>query len=217
MRSPIPVGRGLGFSGAMRVGGLRRRRRPARVRDADGVVAARPAVLELAIELEGHADNVAASLYGGVVATAAGRVVSRAAGARAGGRRVGPVVHDTSTQQVPRARSPATVSFADAVFNVGRTALLVAALAAGDVEALARGDGRPAAPGRAGSPPSPPSHVALADGLAAGAWCGWLSGSGPTVALLCDPADAADDSPPPCRPTATPRSSRIATTAATLA
>ena len=36
----------------------------------------------------------------------------------------------------------------------------------------------------------PPSHAALADGLAAGAWCGWLSGSGPSIALLCDPADA---------------------------
>ncbi|MGA0863654.1 MAG: homoserine kinase, partial [Ilumatobacteraceae bacterium] len=38
---------------------------------------------------------------------------------------------------------------------------------------------------------SPASAAALEAGLAAGAWCGWLSGSGPTVALLCEPADAA--------------------------
>ena len=98
------------------------------------------------------------------------------------------------------------MSFADAVFNVGRTALLVAALAAGDVEALGvatadrlHQDQRFAA--------FPPSHVALADGLAAGAWCGWLSGSGPSVALMCDPAAAAERSPPPSRPTATPNAS----------
>ena len=35
----------------------------------------RPAVLQAATELEGHADNVAASLFGGVVAVAGGRAV----------------------------------------------------------------------------------------------------------------------------------------------
>ena len=33
------------------------------------------------------------------------------------------------------------------------------------------------------------SQEALAAALAAGAWCGWLSGSGPSIAGLCDPAD----------------------------
>jgi homoserine kinase len=36
------------------------------------------------------------------------------------------------------------------------------------------------------------SQRALDTGLAHGAWCGWLSGSGPTIALLCN-ADAAAD------------------------
>ena len=36
----------------------------------------------------------------------------------------------------------------------------------------------------------PGAAEALAAGRDAGAWCGWLSGSGPTVALLC-PADRA--------------------------
>jgi homoserine kinase len=65
----------------------------------------------------------------------------------------------------------------------------VAALVAGDVDALAwatqdrlHQDVRLAA--------AVPARTALADGLEAGAWCGWLSGSGPTVALLCDPARA---------------------------
>ena len=88
-----------------------------------------------------------------------------------------------------RATLPSSVSFGDAVFNVGRASLLVAALAAGDVDALVwatqdrlHQDIRLAA--------AVPARTALADGLEAGAWCGWLSGSGPTVALLCEPARA---------------------------
>jgi homoserine kinase len=82
------------------------------------------------------------------------------------------------------------VSFDDVVFTIGRVALLVAALAAGDVDALAAAtqdrlhqDGRLAA--------RPESRDALERGRAAGAWCGWLSGSGPTIALLC-PLDTTD-------------------------
>lgn len=185
VRSPIPSGRGLGFSGAMRVGGLVAAA-ARRSSEAGALVAARPAIFELAVELEGHADNAAASLYGGIVATAAGRVVPiRPA--------VVPAVvawvpgFETSTQR-SRGALGEPVPFADAVFNVGRTALLVAALVAGDVDALRDAtadrlhqDRRFAAAG--------PSRQALANGLEAGAWCGWLSGSGPTVCLLCAPAD----------------------------
>ena len=28
------------------------------------------------------------------------------------------------------------------------------------------------------------------DAVSAGAWCAWLSGSGPTIAAMCDPAIA---------------------------
>ncbi|MDQ3542632.1 MAG: 4-(cytidine 5'-diphospho)-2-C-methyl-D-erythritol kinase, partial [Actinomycetota bacterium] len=37
---------------------------------------------------------------------------------------------------------------------------------------------------------APQSRAALDAALAAGAWCGWLSGSGPSIVALCDPADA---------------------------
>lgn len=188
VRSPIPAGRGLGFSGAMRVGGLVAAWAQRNVADAGDLPAARGALLKLAIELEGHADNVAASLYGGVVATAAGRAVPVTLAVEPAV--VAWVPSFTTSTEKSRGALPHKVSFDDAVFNVGRTALLVAALAAGDVEALAwatadrlHQDVRLAS--------SPRSHDALAAGLEAGAWCGWLSGSGPTVALLCAP-DAAD-------------------------
>ncbi len=186
IRSPIPVGRGLGFSGAMRVGGLVAAW--AQLADGSGNLAAdRETLLAPAAELEGHADNVAASLYGGVVATAAGRAVAVPLAVEPAV--VAWVPSFTTATEKSRTALPSDVPFGDAVFNVGRTALLVAALAAGDVDALRAAtedrlhqDRRLAA--------AAPARAALAAGLASGAWCGWLSGSGPTVALLCAPDDA---------------------------
>jgi homoserine kinase len=77
----------------------------------------------------------------------------------------------------------------DAVFNIGRTAMLVAALASGDADALRHAvDDRIHQPRRFES--SPASLAAHRAALDAGAWCSWLSGSGPTVAAMC-PIDAA--------------------------
>lgn len=185
-RFNIPIGRGLGFSGAARVAGVA----AAAVQSggSDAIGARRQELLRVASELEGHADNVAASLVGGVVATAAGRVVPIAVP-------VPPVVlawvpdQSTSTDDA-RARLPGAVPFADAVFNVGRTALLVAALAAGDVAALrdATAD-RLHTDVRLGAAPG--SRVAIEAALDAGAWAAFLSGSGPTVAVWCS-AELAD-------------------------
>ncbi len=186
VRSPIPSGRGLGFSGAMRVGGLLAAMAQ-RGAAAGDEAADRLAVLQGAVELEGHADNVAASLLGGVVATAAGHAVPLPLG-------LNPAIvvwvpgTGTSTQR-SRNALPATVSFADAAFNVGRTALLTAALVAGDVAALrAATEDRLHQDLRFAAITA--SRRALATGLEAGAWGGWLSGSGPAVALLCDPDEA---------------------------
>ena len=68
VRSPIPVGRGMGFSGAVRVGGLVAAHAQRHGADHDALQAALPELLRLAAALEGHADNVAASLYGGLAA-----------------------------------------------------------------------------------------------------------------------------------------------------
>jgi homoserine kinase len=182
VKSPIPVGRGMGFSGAVRVGGLVAAHAQRHGDDPDRLAGAMPELLALATELEGHADNVAASLYGGVVATAGGHAVRL------------PMSFDpamvmwvptfTTSTDESRGRLPAQVPLADVVFNIGRTALLVAALAAGDVGVLREAtrdrlhqDLRLAA--------AEPSRQALEAGLAAGAWAAWLSGSGPTVAVMC--------------------------------
>ncbi|HEX3090385.1 MAG TPA: hypothetical protein VHQ23_17160, partial [Ilumatobacteraceae bacterium] len=148
-----------------------------------------PEMLALASELEGHADNVAASLLGGIVATADGRAV-----------RV-PMAFDpavvvwipsfTTSTDESRTKLGSEIPLSDAVFNIGRVALLVAALAAGDTDAL-----RSATQDRLHQDRRlasvEPSKIALQAALDAGAWCSWLSGSGPTVAAMC-PFDDADD------------------------
>ncbi len=183
IRARFPGGRGLGFSGAARVGGLV----AACVQQEGSLREARPAILRAAGELEGHFDNVAASLFGGVIAVAGGRAVRIPLP-----RDLAVVVwipeRETATPSARRLL-PDQVPFADAAFNVGRAALLVAALAAGDVGALRiatedrlHQDRRLA---RAHD-----TKCAIEAALAAGAFAAWLSGSGPSAAALVDPAGA---------------------------
>jgi homoserine kinase len=187
LRSPIPPGRGLGYSGAVRVAGLVLAHVVRHGADPERLAAARPNLLAAAAELEGHADNVAASLVGGIVATAGGKCVQVPLA-------LDPAVvvwippSTTSTDQ-SRASLPEQVSFGEAAFNVGRVALLVAALAAGDVAALAAAtedrlhqDQRLARAER--------SREALAALRRARVWGAWLSGSGPSVAAWCAAGDA---------------------------
>lgn len=185
VRSPIPAGRGLGFSGAMRVAGVV----AAHVqRHGPDAVLPREDLLETAARLEGHADNAAASMFGGVVVAAAGRVV-RIPSALAPSVVVWvPTASQTSTEHSRRSLAD-TVSLADAAFNIGRASLLVAALAAGDVASLrAATEDRLHQQTRLARVPA--TAEALDAALAGPAWAAWLSGSGPSVAAMCDPADA---------------------------
>lgn len=179
----LPMGRGLGASAAMRVGGvtaaLVQRMGPhVDPRDPSHDVLARVS------ELEGHGDNAAAALFGGLVVTVAGEVVRLPMA-------VEPVVvlwvpAVSTATGASRRRLPATVSFDDAVFNVGRSSLLVAALTTGrwDVLRIATQDrlhqDTRLAAHRA-------SEAAMQAAFDAGALGVWLSGSGPTVACWCRP------------------------------
>lgn len=126
----IPHGRGMGSSGSAIVAG---------VMIAAGLLASDPeAPLELteaqllayATELEGHPDNVAPALFGGLTiawTSAAGPRFKRLLVHRG----VAPLVLVPSfTMSTEHARSlqPKEVPHEDAVFNVSRSALLIAAL-----------------------------------------------------------------------------------------
>jgi homoserine kinase len=181
----FPGGRGLGYSGAARVAGLL----AARAQRGEGARVVRERVLREGTELEGHADNVAASLCGGVVAVAGGHAV-RVPLARVPAVVVWIPEHETATASARRLL-PEQVPFDDAAFNVGRSALLVAALAAGEVAAL-----RTATEDRLHQDRRlarvPDSRAAIEAALRARAWAAWLSGSGPSVAAFADPERAPD-------------------------
>lgn len=194
VRSPIPMGRGLGYSGAVRVGGA-----AAAVIQRDGALTetGRAEVFALTAELEHHPDNVAASVYGGLVAAVDAHVVQVPLGFAPAVVVWVPDSVSTSTDS-SRASLPDTVSRADAVFNVGRAALFVAACASGDTAALATAvEDRLHQPVRLARVPD--SARAITAARHAGAWAAWLSGSGPTVAALCAPevADAVAAALPP--------------------
>lgn len=181
--SPIPAGRGLGFSGAMRVGGA-----AAAVIERDGFdglgdAGAAQEILRCATELERHADNAAASLFGGVVAASGTEVARIDVGFSPD---IVVWVPEDQTNSTDRSRSglPSTVERSDAVFNLGRLAMLIAALGDGDLRRL-----RSATEDRLHQPTRfeslPGSRRAVEVALSAGADAAWLSGSGPSVATIC--------------------------------
>jgi homoserine kinase len=128
----IPTARGLGSSAAAWVGGL------IAANAALGSPLDRDAILALACRAEGHPDNVAAALLGGLtVSCAAGdrvTAVSLPVSAEIGWVVLVPET-ESSTREA-RAVLPATVSRSDAVFNLQRLGLLLASIASGDIDLL---------------------------------------------------------------------------------
>lgn len=185
-RSPIPLRSGLGSSAAAIVGGI-----VAAQRLLGGPLDPE-ALLRVATEIEGHPDNVAAALFGGVV------IVART-GSAFRWVRIAPALPLAVVLAVPalevetaeaRRVLPHQVSREDAVFNLGRVALLVAALTQGRADLL--GDAlqdRLHQPYRASLVPG--FDLVIATAAAAGAYGAVLSGSGPTIAALAPPAVAA--------------------------
>ncbi len=128
----IPLGSGMGSSAATIVGGL-----VAANALVEGGLS-REELLRLAYEMEGHPDNAAAALYGGLtlVSAAGDELMARALPVPP--MRVAIALPELrlSTAEA-RAALPAQVPLADAVYNLGHALFTVQALSSGD-EALLR-------------------------------------------------------------------------------
>jgi homoserine kinase len=140
-------------------------------------------LLAVGIELEGHGDNLAAALAGGVCLTWETRIARVADGLPTVPLAVVPEAQVGTA--AARAALPATVPHADAAFSAGRAALLGAALAGGSPELFgaALAD-RLHEPYRAATAPL---LAAVRERLPAGALGATLSGSGPTVVVWAQP------------------------------
>ncbi|MFJ9780557.1 homoserine kinase [Amycolatopsis sp. NPDC101161] len=173
----IPHARGLGSSAAAVVSGVAAGYALAgRELDAFGA-------LQLAAGFEGHADNAAASLFGGFVLAwcESGEFHAERLAPHAAIRPVVAVPAVRSATATTRGLLPATVPHADAAHNAGRAALAVHALTAKPELLLAATEDRLHQHYRAPAYPASGELVATlrARGVAAA-----VSGAGPTVLAL---------------------------------
>lgn len=181
----IPHGRGLGSSGAAIVAGVM----AAKGLLAEDVELDSQRLLAIASELEGHPDNVAPALFGGLtIAWSAddGPQFKKLTVHRG----VSPLVcvpQQTMSTEVARGLRPASVSHEDAAFNVSRSALLVAALVQSPELLFAATEDRLHQSYRAAAMPETQALLAALRGAGHAAV---VSGSGPSVLVLCsDPAE----------------------------
>ncbi len=185
----IPHGRGLGSSSAAICAGILLAR--SLVLGGEDLLPD-AALLPLANELEGHPDNVAACLLGGLTIAwtdEGGAASAVRLDADPQLRVLGFIPAATASTKAVRGLLPSQVPYADAVFNTSRAALLIAAMTGRADALLAATDDRLHQPYRASAMPESARLVAdlRAEGIAA-----MISGAGPAVlAVTADPAQAA--------------------------
>ena len=175
----LPVARGLGASAAARAAGI------VAANALMGGALDDDALLALGAELEGHADNMAPALFGGlqIVVRDAGRWQRLAVPLAAGLKVVLFVPDFEMPTQESRRQLPQKLNREDAVFNVGRATMLVAALAQGRWDLLdSATQDRLDQPARAEI--FPPMIEIFAAAKEAGAHAAYLSGGGSTIAAL---------------------------------
>jgi homoserine kinase len=183
-RSEIPVGRGLGSSGAAVVAGL------CLAAQRAGRAVSDDELLAEGLALEGHPDNVTAGLLGGCtlgvpLARGAPAVVRQTVHPRLAFAVAWPD-RPLSTAAARRAL-PATVPFADAVENPRRLALLLEGLRTGDERLLRLGE-QDRLHVAARLPLVPGAERALEAAHSAGAFLATLSGAGSGVVAIGDSA-----------------------------
>lgn len=179
LQNQIPLARGLGSSAAAIVGALLAAHHffqsPLSPDD----------LLELACRMEGHPDNVTPALFGGCTVTVRDgqRLVHASLPLPPGLVAVLFIPDSPLATQEARDVLPPHVERADAVFNVGRAALLATSLATGrlDLFRVATQDALHQ-PWRQSL--FPPMEALFKAALDAGALCAFLSGAGPTVLAL---------------------------------
>ncbi len=173
IRSEIPVSAGLGSSAAAIVAGLSA---------ADHMYELDAPIFQVARELEGHPDNVAAALYGGFV-VCAGDEPARFDPPQ-GLEGVIAIPPDPVATSRARDALPSEVPLTDAVHNVAHASMLVLGLARDDFSLIGRGlSDRLHQDRRTSLYPRSMELLHMAHGL--GAVGATISGAGPTVLFWC--------------------------------
>ncbi|MEA2335782.1 MAG: homoserine kinase [Solirubrobacteraceae bacterium] len=173
IRSEIPLSGGLGSSAAAIVAGMMA---------ADHLFEMDIDLLAQSSDLEGHPDNVAASLLGGFVVCADGQATRFEP--PTGLEALAVVPTEAVRTSAARAALTEQVPLPDAVFNVAHAALLTLGLARGDWDLLARGL-QDRLHQRQRSQLFPRSFELALRARELGALGATISGAGPTVLVWC--------------------------------
>lgn len=128
----IPISRGLGSSSSCIVAGII---------GAFGLMGKdidRDEVLKIAVDIEGHPDNVAPAILGGLVAAVMenGEPIYNTINIKEGIKFIALIPNFTLSTKEARAVLPKEISFKDGVYNAGRAALLVSCFANGNYKLL---------------------------------------------------------------------------------
>lgn len=180
LENNIPLARGLGSSAAAITGGM------VAANALVGYPLSSYEILHLATEFEGHPDNVAPALFGGLVISnfENGKVHNHQIQVQEGLNIVAIVPDFQLSTKLGRGLLPKLVTLKDASFNISRASLLITAFLTGDFQLLSLGmEDRLHQPYR--SKLIPGMEAALTNGKKAGALGVALSGSGPTVIAFC--------------------------------
>jgi homoserine kinase len=173
IRSQIPLAAGLGSSAAAIVAGLVA---------ADHMYELDSAIHPLAVELEGHPDNVAAAERGGFVICRAGSV--HRLDPPAGIEGVIAIPPDPVPTHEARGALPSTIPITDAVANIASASLLVLGLARDDFSLIGEGLADAIHQDRRAHL-YPRSMELIGKAAEMGAVGATISGAGPTVLFWC--------------------------------
>jgi len=129
LNNNIPVARGLGSSSAAIVGGM------IAANILSGNTLTNKEIINLAHGMEGHPDNLAAAVLGGIVVAVSteGEIRCQKIPPPKNLRTVVAIPDFTLSTRTAREALPQQIPLSDAAFNLGRVALLVAALFTGDI------------------------------------------------------------------------------------
>lgn len=186
IRAEIPVCRGLGSSAALIAGGA------AAANLLHGSPLPPAELLEVTNEIEGHPDNLAPAIYGGLTASLVedGKPRTVKLPLSPSLRWVAAIPDFELSTHLARAVLPKEVAFVDAVYNASHVAVLVGALGRGDRELIAMAlRDRLHQPYRESLIPEYGKVKAAAEQCGAIAFC--ISGAGPTLLALTDEASFA--------------------------
>lgn len=132
IESEIPVSRGLGSSAACVIGGV------VCANELAGRILDNQQLLDLAVEVEGHPDNINPAFCGGMtVSISEGEeVVYNKVNIKEGIKFCALIPNFTLSTEKARAVLPKNVDYKEGIYNIGRTALLISALNNGDFHLL---------------------------------------------------------------------------------